>query len=92
MPNTFTPNGDGENDRFYPMGKGLGEVTVIRIVIRLGQVVYTRSRFAINNASYGWDCTFNGADLGMDVYSYYIEVPCPTGQIIKKTGDISLLR
>ena len=92
MPNTFTPNGDGENDRFYPMGKGLGEVTVFRIVNRLGQVVYTRSRFAINNASYGWDGTFNGADLGMDVYSYYIEVPCPTGQIIKKTGDISLLR
>jgi len=92
MPNTFTPNGDGENDRFYPMGKGLGEVTVFRIVNRLGQVVYTRSRFAINNASYGWDGTFNGADLGMDVYSYYIEVPCATGQIIKKTGDISLLR
>jgi len=92
MPNTFTPNGDGENDRFYPMGKGLGEVTVFRIVNRLGQVVYTRSRFAINNASYGWDGTFNGADLGMDVYSYYIEVPCTTGQIIKKTGDISLLR
>jgi gliding motility-associated-like protein len=92
MPNTFTPNGDGENDRFYPMGKGLGEVAVFRIVNRLGQVVYTRSRFAINNASYGWDGTFNGADLGMDVYSYYIEVPCATGQIIKKTGDISLLR
>ncbi len=92
MPNTFSPNGDGENDRFYPMGKGLGEVTVFRIVNRLGQVVYTRSRFAINNASYGWDGTLNGADLGMDVYSYYIEVPCATGQIIKKTGDISLLR
>jgi gliding motility-associated-like protein len=92
MPNNNTPNGDGENDRFYPMGKGLGEVTVFRIVNRLRQVVYTRSRFAINNASYGWDGTFNGADLGMDVYSYYIEVPCATGQIIKKTGDISLLR
>ena len=92
LPNTFTPNGDGENDRFYPMGKGLGEVKVFRIVNRLGQVVYTKTNFSANDASYGWDGTFNGADLGMDVYSYYIEVNCATGQIIKKTGDISLLR
>jgi FOG: PKD repeat len=60
IPNTFTPNGDGSNDVFYPRGKGLERVKMLRIFNRWGEVVFEKKDFPVNDAASGWNGTFKG--------------------------------
>ncbi|MBS1688225.1 MAG: PKD domain-containing protein [Bacteroidetes bacterium] len=92
MPNTFTPNGDGQNDRFYPRGKGLQTIRSFRIYNRWGQLMYEKQGMNVNEKDNGWDGTFNGVPLTPDVYVYMIDAICDTGEPISWKGDISLIR
>ncbi|MBS1773569.1 MAG: PKD domain-containing protein [Bacteroidetes bacterium] len=92
IPNTFTPNGDGENDVFYPRGTGLDKVRSFRVFNRWGEKVYERTGFALNNKTEGWDGTFNGATLPPDVFVYVLEAVCESGEILTIKGDITLVR
>ncbi|MBL7739607.1 MAG: PKD domain-containing protein, partial [Chitinophagaceae bacterium] len=58
VPNTFSPNGDGSNDRFYPRGRGLYSIKTLRIFNRWGEIVFERHDFPVNNALSGWDGTY----------------------------------
>ena len=58
IPNTFSPNGDGSNDFFYPRGTGLERVKMLRIFNRWGEVVFEKKDFPVNNAASGWDGRF----------------------------------
>ncbi|HRI20462.1 MAG TPA: PKD domain-containing protein, partial [Panacibacter sp.] len=55
IPNTFSPNGDNVNDRFFPRGSGLYLVKSMRIFNRLGQIVFEKINFAADIESEGWD-------------------------------------
>jgi len=92
MPNTFTPNNDGANDRFYPRGKGLQIIRSFRIYDRWGQKIYEKDNMQLNDMSNGWDGTFKNAKLTPDVYVYVVDAICDTGSPITWTGDITLLR
>lgn len=91
MPNTFSPNGDGSNDVFYPRGKGLDRVKTLRIFDRWGEVVFEQNNFPVNNALYGWDGTFKGKKPQAGVYIYQVEVYCDNGDIIKLGGNVALI-
>ncbi|NOT49750.1 MAG: PKD domain-containing protein [Chitinophagaceae bacterium] len=91
VPNTFTPNGDGSNDVFYPRGKGLERIILFRIFNRWGEVVFEKRNFPVNNASFGWDGTYKGNKPKADVYVYQVEVFCDNGDIIRLNGNISLI-
>jgi gliding motility-associated-like protein len=91
MPNTFTPNGDGSNDIFYPRGKGLERVRTLRIFDRWGEIVFEKRDFPLNNAAYGWDGTYKGNKPKADVYVYQVEVFCDNGDIIRLNGNIALI-
>jgi gliding motility-associated-like protein len=91
MPNTFTPNGDGSNDVFYPRGKGLERVKMLRIFNRWGEVVYEKRDFPVNVASFGWDGTYRGQRPKADVYVYQLEVYCENGDILRSNGNIALV-
>ncbi len=91
MPNTFSPNADGSNDIFYPRGKGLERVKLLRIFDRWGEVVFEKRDFPVNNASYGWDGTYKGSKPKADVYVYQVEVFCDNGDIIRLNGNIALI-
>ena len=92
IPNTFSPNNDGSNDRFYPRGVGIDRVKVLRIFNRWGEIVYEKRDFPINDATSGWDGTFKGKKAQADVYVYQAEVFCQNGETIKLNGNIALLR
>lgn len=92
IPNTFSPNGDGNNDVFYPRGKGLERVKLLRIFNRWGEVVFESKDFPVNNALFGWNGSYKGRKPEADVYVYQAEVYCDNGEIIKLNGNISLLR
>ncbi len=86
VPNAFTPNGDGQNDKFYV--RGSSEIQVFRVFNRWGELV-----FETTDADQGWDGTYKDKELNRDVYVYYIEAICEhDGSIIVKTGDVTLIR
>jgi gliding motility-associated-like protein len=91
IPNTFSPNGDGSNDVFYPRGKGLFSVRVLRIFNRWGEVVFEKRDVPVNNPAYGWDGTFKGKKPQADVYVYQAEVICDNGEVLKIDGNIALI-
>ncbi|RYG45428.1 MAG: gliding motility-associated C-terminal domain-containing protein, partial [Chitinophagaceae bacterium] len=91
IPNTFSPNGDGSNDRFYPRGKGLYLIQALRVFNRWGQVVFENRNFPANDAMKGWDGTFQGGKAQPDVYVYQLEILCDNGELIKLSGNIALI-
>lgn len=90
--NTFTPNNDGYNDRFYPQGKGLASVKRFAVYNRWGQIVYEAKDIPLNNPDFGWDGTFKSEPLKPDVFVYVLNAVCDTGDPIEIKGDISLVR
>jgi gliding motility-associated-like protein len=86
VPNAFTPNGDGNNDRFNVWSEL--EIGMVRIYNRWGEIV-----FEDVGGKQGWDGNYKGQRLNRDVFVYYIEATCEfNGKTIVKTGDITLLR
>jgi gliding motility-associated-like protein len=92
IPNTFSPNNDGMNDRFFPHGKGVFNIKSLRIFNRWGQVVFEKSNFDVNNPEQGWDGKFQNKEQVMDVYVYMMEVVCENGYVNKINGNVTLLR
>ncbi len=92
VPNTFSPNNDGMNDVFYPRGKGLFSIKSLLIFNRWGQVVFQKNNFSANDASAGWDGTFNGQKAPSDVYVYIMQVVCGNSIIVPVKGNVALLR
>jgi gliding motility-associated-like protein len=92
IPNTFSPNGDGMNDVFYPRGRGILEIRSIKVFNRWGQQVYWRNNIRANDASQGWDGTFKGTALNPDVYVYMVDVVCENNSVLTLKGDVMLVR
>jgi gliding motility-associated-like protein len=92
LPNTFTPNGDGANDMFWPISKGGIIVDKMLVFNRWGERVFEAYNIPVNDPSKGWDGTFKGKALTPDVFVYIIETKCITGERIVIKGDISLIR
>jgi len=92
LPNTFSPNGDGVNDYFYPRGTGLYNIQSMTIFNRWGQIVFQRKNFPANSETMGWDGTFNGKPAPMDAYVYMVEVICNNAQVVPLHGNVTLIR
>ncbi len=82
----FTPNEDGVNDRAVVIGFGVVRMT-FRIFNRWGQMV-----FETNDVRNGWDGRFNGKPQPMDAYGYTLEAELLTGDLIRKSGSVTLIR
>jgi len=92
IPNTFTPNADGQNDIFYPRGTGVSIIKSFRIYNRWGELLFERANIKINDAGNAWDGTFNGNPPHPDVYVYIIDATCETGAPINLKGDVTIIR
>lgn len=92
IPNTFSPNGDGRNDVFYPKGTGLYRIKSMRVFNRWGEIVYEKNEFSANDASAGWNGTYKGRPASPDNYIYTMEILCENNAIIPVKGNVTLLR
>jgi len=92
VPNSFSPNNDGENDRFFPHGTGLSRVKTFRVFNRWGQIVFERADFQPNESNAGWDGTFGGAQLPPDAFAWVLEAECENGETLRAQGDVTLVR
>jgi len=92
IPNTFSPNGDGTNDWFYPRGSFLHNVQSMTIFNRWGEVVFQKKNFPANNMTDGWNGTYNGKPGNADTYIYIIEIVCENSVIVPLKGNVTLIR
>ena len=92
IPNTFSPNGNGMNERFYPRGIGLFDVPLFQIFNRYGLVVFEKHRMTANDASDGWDGTYKGQPAPTGVYVYIMNVTCKNNTVFKIKGNVTLIR
>lgn len=86
IPNAFTPNGDGVNDKVYVRGYAIDKM-LFRIYNRWGQLVYEST-----DRNQGWDGKYKGVLQPMDAYIYTLEIEYTDGSKATKKGDITLLR
>lgn len=88
VPNAFSPNGDGRNERLKVFLNCAG-IREYRFAIynRFGQRV-----FFSNTPGQEWDGRMNQQDADMGTYFYYLQYKDPEGTSVKQKGDITLLR
>ena len=92
IPNTFSPNGDGANEVFYPRGSGIFSIRSFRIFNRWGELVFQQSDIKANDSSKGWDGSYKGVKLSPDVFIYIMEVVCENGTPLTYKGNIALIK
>ena len=92
IPNTFSPNGDGINEVFYPRGRGIEKIRSMKIFSRWGQLIYLKENFLANDQNAAWDGKRQGQYVTPDVYVYMIDLVCENGNIITLKGDVTLIR
>lgn len=92
IPNAFTPNGDGINDVFTPIGTGLDPRKYSFVVYdRWGKLVFESKRL-----NEGWDGTVIGSNLpaaaGVYVWQVYANDVNDTKKSYEYTGKVTLIR
>ncbi|MEP7373312.1 MAG: gliding motility-associated C-terminal domain-containing protein [Chitinophagaceae bacterium] len=85
-PNAFTPNGDGLNDYFGPVGK-VPETFRLQIFNRNGEVVFKSS--SINQK---WDGVYKGVRQPPSVFIYMIEYKDLQNKPHQQKGTLTLIR
>lgn len=86
VPNTFTPNGDGNNDVLYVRGNQIDEV-YFAVYNRWGEKV-----FETNSITKGWDGYYNGHQMDPAVFAWYVNAKCYNGDVVEKKGNVTLIR
>lgn len=88
VPNSFTPNGDGQNDFFMPVGEG-GNILSVEVFSRWGEILFQSK----NVPNPMWDGT-NGKNACPDgTYYYMVKYKIPkTGEEGSQSGYVTLLR
>ncbi|MCB0584680.1 MAG: gliding motility-associated C-terminal domain-containing protein, partial [Phaeodactylibacter sp.] len=94
VPNAFSPDGDGRNDRFtFYSDNGSGEmIESLRIYDRWGALAYEAEELFLNDESTGWDGRCGGREMNAGVYTYHGIVRFGNGAKRSFKGDITLVR
>jgi gliding motility-associated-like protein len=86
FPNAFTPNGDGLNDTFHPVGRGIEKFSM-QIFNRWGEIIYKKEK-----VEPGWDGTSQGNLCPEGTYIFKAVFETSDGAEKKVTGTVNLLR
>ncbi|MBP6313531.1 MAG: gliding motility-associated C-terminal domain-containing protein [Flavobacteriales bacterium] len=86
VPNTFTPNGDGNNDTLYVRGIPIDRLEFM-VFDRWGEKV-----FETTDKNIGWDGMFNGKPADPAVFVYHLTAFCKDGQRYFTKGNVSVVR
>jgi gliding motility-associated-like protein len=92
IPNTFTPNGDGTNDYFLPVGKNIASMHMY-VFDRWGNQL-----FESDDPTMGWDGTYSGEVVKNDIYVWRLtykfleDKDGKVGREQEQMGHIQVLR
>ena len=91
IPNSFTPNEDGINEKFFPKGRGFLTDEDYELIIydRWGNLIYRSTKYSDT-----WDGTHqqDGSICQMDTYIYRINVMDVFSKKHQFTGQVHLVR
>lgn len=93
IPNAFSPNADGINDRFViNTNQSVQSIQSLKIYNRWGAVLYEQTQFPPNNFIFGWNGMFKNQFLNSGVYVYVAVIEFVDQTTQQYSGDISLFR
>ncbi len=93
IPNAFSPNDDGFNDFFQlGAGPGISDLELLRVYDRWGGLLYELDAPVPAGQWPGWDGMARSEKLNPGVYIYYLRVRTTDGDLIEKSGDVTILR
>lgn len=89
FPTGFTPNGDGQNETFSPLGAAarFSQNYELRIWNRWGQEVFRSTDWSL-----GWDGNYNGQLAQTGVYAYLLTYKNVLGEDKIVKGNVTLIR
>ncbi len=86
IPNVFSPNGDGENDKLFVRGTGFNTMYFV-VYDRWGEKVFETKDF-----SQGWDGTYRGQALDPAVFAYFVKAVFWDGTEHSENGSVTLVK
>jgi gliding motility-associated-like protein len=87
MANVFTPNGDNINDTVKPVLYGIEKFVCFKVYNRWGNIIFeTRDR------EKGWDGGYKTQEQSTETFQWLSEGYDRFGNLIKRTGMVTLLR
>lgn len=86
VPDAFTPNGDGLNDKLFVRGRYLRSIE-FSVYNRWGEEV-----FKTESLNEGWDATFKGEIVEPAVYVYQLTAFCVDGARYYTKGNVTVIR
>ena len=93
IPNVFTPNGDGTNDRFFIQANAsIQNINRFVIFNRWGDLIFKQINMTPNIPSLGWDGYYKGQAAEIGVYTYFAELEAIDGYRLVVRGDVTLMR
>jgi gliding motility-associated-like protein len=93
IPNVFTPNGDGINDKLLVFSNpNVKRILSLEIFDRWGERVFEQFNFPPNDPEFGWDGRFRGREMNPAVFVYRAVAEVVDGQIVYLEGDVTLFR
>lgn len=94
IPNVFSPNYDGINDLFLPLGDPLLYLIESGAVFdRWGNEIWRIELAEPGDPDRGWDGHYRGRLAEVDVYAYYFQIRnLITGRVTTFHGDVMLMR
>lgn len=87
IPNAFSPNGDGLNDTFIPKIRAFSSFQ-LEVFNTWGEKLFITNSLE----SKGWDGTYKGQLAPAGNYLYRITLTTLDGQLVNRTGGITLIR
>lgn len=94
VPNIFSPDGNGSNDRFTLFARPgiVSSIRSFRVFSRWGEQVFQAFDIPPNDPAYGWAGHFRGEPMNTGVFAYAFEVELVSGEILLLEGDVTLMR
>jgi gliding motility-associated-like protein len=87
VPTAFTPNGDGVNDLFRPIGVGIKNIEYFRVYNRWGELVFSTT---INGQ--GWDGKIRGTPQTTNTFVWIVRGIDYLDKPFLKKGSVTLIR
>ena len=87
VPTAFTPNGDGVNDLFRPIGVGIKSIEYFRVYNRWGELVFSTT---INGQ--GWDGRIRGTPQTTNTFVWIVRGIDYLDKPFLKKGAVTLIR